>query len=185
LNIILASASPRRLELLSSLGDLHITVIPSNIKEDELDTLEPCVLATTLAFKKAKAVHEKNRDTLVLGADTIVVINDEVLGKPKDEAEAKEFFKKLCGRPHEVITGVALLSKENILVNHDVTIVTFKPYDERIVSNYLKTNKPFDKAGGYGIQDEELKNLIDSVDGDLTNVIGLPLNLVKEMIRGI
>ncbi|MCL2234263.1 MAG: Maf family protein [Firmicutes bacterium] len=185
--IILASASPRRFELLNGLGNLILEVIPSNIDESGFEALEPHVLAMTLAEKKAKAVQEKleNNDFPILGADTIVVTDGEVLGKPKNENEAREFFKKLCGKSHNVITGVSVVLKNNVETDFEKTIVAFKSYDETIIEPYLKSKKPFDKAGGYGIQDEELKDLIESIEGDINNVIGLPTLLVEKILKKI
>lgn len=181
MRIILASASPRRRELIKKIPSLEVEIIPSDADEDIIKTNKENYVKT-LAEIKAKAVFNKHGGNVV-GADTVVVINDEILGKPKDEDDARQTFLKLCGKTHEVLTGVALVCNKGVYSDFEVTKVTFNEYDEAIVSAYIASKSPFDKAGGYGIQDELLKPLIKGIEGDEDNVIGLPVKKLKEMLE--
>ena len=180
MRIILASASPRRRELIKKIPSLDVEVIPSDADENICESNKENYVKT-LATLKAKAVFNKYGGNVV-GADTVVVINDEILGKPKDEADARATFLKLCGKTHEVLTGIALVNENGVYSDFEVTKVTFNDFDEKLVKAYIETKSPFDKAGGYGIQDELLKPLIRGIDGDLDNVIGLPVEKLKQML---
>lgn len=178
MRLILASASPRRIELIKRLKYLDVTVRPANVDErtDKTDDKEAVM---DLAEQKARAVKS---DALVLGADTMVVAGGKRLGKPHSADEAYEMFRLLCGRPHKVLTGVCLMSKDKTVKACEETTVEFAPYDEDIISAYISTGKPFDKAGGYGVQDDELQGLILRITGDYDNVLGLPVRLVDALI---
>ncbi len=178
MRLILASASPRRAELIKKLKYLEVEVRPANVDErtDKTDDREAVM---DIAERKARAVRS---DDLVLGADTVVVAGGKRLGKPKTADEAREMFALLCGAPHKVLTGVCLIGGDKAVKACEETTVEFASYDEKLVEEYIATGKPFDKAGGYGIQDEELAPLVKSITGDYDNVVGLPIRLVDLLI---
>lgn len=180
MRIILASASPRRKELIKKIPFLEVQIIPSSIDEN-IPIVEPALYVKTLAQTKAKSVYDKFGGNVV-GADTVVVIDGEILGKPKDSNEARQTFRKLCGKTHEVLTGIALYCDDGVCTDYERTLVTFNEYDEAVINAYIKSGLPFDKAGGYGIQDEGLKPIVKGIDGDEDNVIGLPLQKLREML---
>jgi len=180
LQIILASGSPRRRELLHQLG-LDFVVIPSQYDEHSHPPLPPAPLAEHLALSKAREVAARYPDALVIGADTIVVLDGEVLGKPRDREEAVAMLRRLSGREHEVITGVAVLQGDRRRVEHEVTKVRFRPLDEGQIRRYVATGEPMDKAGAYGIQGRAAA-MIESICGDYFNVVGLPLSRIAQML---
>ena len=181
--IILASASPRRRELVKKIDGFSFTVEPSFAKENYGSLSLPEDITMFLAAKKAQEVFER-RGGLVLGADTVVATEDgKILGKPENFEQAEEMFRLLCGKTHTVVTGICLYSKEKKITKFEKTYVTFGAFNAEIVYNYIKSGNAYDKAGGYGIQDESLKPLIKRVDGDFDNVIGLPVRLVKEILK--
>ena len=181
--IILASCSPRRRELVQKIDGFTFTAEPSFTVETYGDLTNAEDITVLLAERKAAEVFAR-KGGLVLGADTVVVAPDgEILGKPNAFAEAEKFFRLLCGNTHSVVTGVCLLCKEKKIMKFEKTYVTFGAFDEKIVYNYIKSGNAYDKAGGYGIQDAELSPLIERVDGDLDNVIGLPVGLLKEILK--
>ena len=179
MKLTLASASPRRVELIKKLDYLEVTVKPSAVNEI-ITKDNPREIVMELAEQNARAVCEGE---LTLGADTMVFLDDAKLGKPKSVEEAYEMFRRLCGRTHSVITGVCLTDKSKCVTSCEESFVTFAPYDDKIVTNYVQTGKPFDKAGGYGLQDSELASLIKEVTGDYDNVLGLPVRLVDTLVR--
>lgn len=180
--LILASASPRRRELLSSLG-IPFEIVPADIDEWAPPRLpRPERLARRLAREKALAVSSTNPETIVLASDTIVVDRGELLAKPVDAAEARTMLQRLRGRRHNVITGVALLpGTRPIRVAHQVTHVWMRDYSDEEIERYIERGEPFDKAGGYAIQDEEF-HPVERFEGCYSNVVGLPLGRVIEML---
>ena len=176
--VTLASRSPRRRELIKKIDGLTVNVTESGVEENATAS-SPELLVQQLAFIKAKAVYERDGG-IVIGADTIVAIDGQVLGKPKTVDEADGFFRLLCGKTHQVYTGLAVISDKREITTVECTNVTFAPYDSETVQKYIASGSPFDKAGGYGIQDEMLKPMIESVEGDLDNVIGLPVELLRK-----
>lgn len=174
-SIILASTSPRRAELLRQLT-LNFKVVPSTVTEIHHDQLSVREAAQINAYRKARAVAKKYPDTLVLGADTLVCLETTLFGKPATLEEAYEMLEKLQGRTHQVVTAVCLM----LLRNHrqrifcESTSVTFRPLDAVKIRRYLTRVNPLDKAGGYAIQ-EEGDQLVESISGSYTNVVGLPL----------
>ena len=181
MRLILASASPRRRELIKKIDGLEVEICPSQT-EERTEQTDPVRYATSLASLKAKDVFNR-KGGLVLGADTIVVMGDEILGKPHAREEANEMFVKLCGRTHRVITGLCIVGEDRRMEDAEVSYVTFGDYDGELVGRYIESGAPFDKAGGYGIQDEALRPLIKEVKGDFDNVIGLPVKKVEEMLK--
>ncbi len=181
MQVTLASKSPRRRQLIAKIPFLEVKIVVSNEEEKSIFT-RPEELTIDLAKQKATAVR-KIVGGVVIGADTVVSVDGKILGKPKSEEEAKAFFRQLCGRSHEVYTGIAVISdkrEETVAVK---TEVIFNDYDSDIVDEYVKSGAPFDKAGGYGIQDEKLAPLIAGVKGDLDNVIGLPVSALKTILE--
>jgi septum formation protein maf len=181
MKITLASASPRRRQLISRIGGLEVSIIPSGADE-HVEASSPEELVKKLALKKAETVFSVSGG-IVVGADTVVVADGRVLGKPGDDAEARSFFRLLCGRTHEVITGLAVINGLKSVTASESTLVTFNDFDDGIIERYIADGRPFDKAGGYGIQDAELKPLIAKIEGDEDNVIGLPVNLLRTMLE--
>lgn len=188
--IILGSASPRRRELLAQIG-VDFTVRVSR-KEEIYHSTVPEEIVKELALMKAENVAEElraDRDMIVLGADTIVVLDDAILGKPKDEEEAFRMIHSLQGRTHEVYTGVAVLDfgKEGkkSVVNHAVgTKVFVHAMSDEEIRGYIATGEPMDKAGGYGIQGR-FAPYIDRIEGDYYNVVGLPVSYVYQVLKGL
>lgn len=185
--IILASGSPRRKKLLSQI-DLTFEVIPSTVKEETSET-EPGKIVEDLAFQKAADIAGKNRNSLIIGADTIVVFKGEVLGKPCHEKEAEEMLQKLSGTFHEVYTGVALIQTDDSgeiagqRIFHEQTKVFFSALTTQEIRKYIATGSPFDKAGAYGIQDDMGAVFIQKIEGDYYNVVGLPLNRLYNELK--
>ena len=180
MGIILASNSPRRKELLKE-HNIRFEVIPSNYDEkinDELNVYENVV---HLAKMKCLDVYNSHKDQIVLAADTIVVYDNEILGKPKDEKDAFRMLSLLSGKTHEVITGVAVGKNGDIQVNYEVSKVTFKEITEEEILEYIKTKEPLDKAGSYAIQGIGNK-FIEGYEGEYDNIVGLPMKLVLKML---
>ena len=189
--IILASASPRRTELLKQAG-FTFTVIPSSIKEQRTET-SPDKLAEDLAFQKAEDVYQSvkqdytGKDFMVIGADTIVYYDGEVLGKPADEQEAFDMLKMLSDRTHQVYTGLAIILKKadekQIYLMHERTDVTFYPISDHELKDYIATGDPLDKAGAYGIQGPFAVH-VKKINGDYNNVVGLPIARLYQSLQG-
>lgn len=182
IKLILASASPRRKELIKGCF-LNYEVQAADIDED-LPYDSPVELVEKLSKLKAKAVLEERSDenVLVIGSDTIVVLEDQVLGKPKNKDEAREMLKLLSGKTHEVLTGVALLSLDKEIVFYEKTSVKFTAISEDLLELYLDTGESLDKAGAYGIQGNAL-SFIEKVNGSYSNVVGLPVDRLLVEIK--
>jgi len=180
LELILASASPRRAGLLKQLG-FPFKVLASSIDERELSQKEE---VEQLALAKAKSVAEKVPAGIVLGADTIVLCNGQILGKPQDEAEAKKMLAFLSGKSHQVVTGVAVVRAEDgfFLTSREETEVIFRELDEKEINYYISTGEPLDKAGAYGIQGKGAL-LVQAIHGCYYNVVGLPLVRVFQLLQ--
>lgn len=172
-NIVLASKSPRRQELLR-LMDLPFRIVLKDVDESYPAHLSPAEIAVYIAEKKAKAFDETVTDEVVLTADTIVCIDDKILGKPDDAAHAIEMLTLLSGRMHTVITGVCLFYQQRYHSFYDVSEVYFSKLPEHEIVSYVEKYKPFDKAGSYGIQERIGLIGIERINGSYTNVVGLP-----------
>jgi septum formation protein len=190
--IVLASASPRRQELLRNAG-IPFTVHPANISEIPQAGESPRDCAERLAREKAQSVLRQQLGRVVLGADTIVVVEGEILGKPRDEADAMRMLRLLSGRTHQVITGVCLVGPirrtENQKLKTDfedtrseTTLVSMTTLTDNDIHSYITTGEPLDKAGAYAIQGKASR-WIPRVDGDYFNVVGLPIALVYRMLQ--
>lgn len=172
--IILASASPRRRELLS-LSPLPFTIEPAKGTEPPVDpTLSPEENVLRLAALKAEEVAARHPEALVIGCDTVVAVDGDILGKPIDEEDAARMLRALSGREHAVYTGVCLLSPEGGERFCERTAVRFRSLSAQEIAWYVSTGEPLDKAGAYGIQ-ERAAMFIEGIDGDYANVVGLPL----------
>ncbi|MBC3939764.1 septum formation protein Maf [Anaerotruncus massiliensis (ex Liu et al. 2021)] len=172
--IILASQSPRRQELLGFLFP-RFTVRVSEADETLPEGIAPDEAVRTLALRKARAVAPEAPGAFVIGADTVVAIDGLILGKPRDEADAAGMLRRLSGRTHQVYTGVALLGGGREECFHECTGVTFAPLTDGEIAWYLSTGEPFDKAGSYGIQGYGAR-FIERISGDYFTVMGLPLH---------
>ena len=173
--LILASASPRRVELLRQLG-LDFSVVPSEVKEIEHEELSAQELSQINAYRKARSVAKKYPDALVLAADTLVSLETELFGKPASLEAAYLMLERLQGRAHQVVTAICLLHlrhrRQKIFC--ESTAVAFRPLDAVKIRRYLTQVNPLDKAGAYGIQDRG-EELVEKIAGSYTNVVGLPL----------
>ena len=189
MKVILASGSPRRRELLKSIYS-NFEVITSDADESISDC-EPDKLVEELSYRKAKAVYDKvydelDEDYMVIGADTIVYYDGEVLGKPIDSDDAKDMLSMLSNRTHQVYTGVTVIARVSCFKTSfsfsEKTDVTFYPIDSFEIADYVKTGSCLDKAGSYGIQDEFCKH-VKKIDGDYNNVVGLPVSRFYQELK--
>ncbi len=184
MEIILASASPRRKELLSLL-DIPFKTMVSDADETIDTSLPFYFIAESLSLKKAAAVAKNVREhALIIGADTIVVTDNKILGKPKDEQDAFNMLKELSGKWHSVISGVTVL--DNITAKSESfyveTKVKFSELSDEEINTYIKTKEPMDKAGAYGIQGKGSK-FIEKIEGDYFNVVGLPVHALYKVLK--
>jgi septum formation protein len=178
--LVLASQSPRRAEILRHAG-IPFTVRPANVDETPLPNESPAHYVERLASAKAAAVPAAPGE-IVLGADTTVVIGDEMLGKPSSESDARRMLALLAGRQHQVITGICLKLSAIFVCDSAVTAVTFAPMTESEIAAYAATGEPLDKAGAYAIQGLASK-YVEKIDGCYFNVVGLPVALVYAHLR--
>ena len=181
--LILASASPRRSELLRNAG-IAFEVDPADIHEEPLAGEAPMDYAQRLARDKAKTVFARHRDALVLGADTVVVVDDHLLEKPANAEDAARMLRLLSGRAHHVITGVSLLASDFERTEAEVSQVTFVPMSEPEIAEYVASGEPMDKAGAYGIQGMASR-WVERIEGDYFNVVGLPVARVYRMLKHV
>ena len=182
---ILASGSPRRKQLLNQIG-LEFTVIPSDVDEDFTLDLPPEAFTEHWAREKAKSVAKIHLDSLIVGADTIVVLDGNILGKPKDKKDSFNMLQSLSGKTHEVITGVSFISLEQELDHtfNERTFVSFNTLSDRDINSYIDIYNPLDKAGSYGIQDWFSVH-IHRVEGCYYNVMGLPLSSFYSYFKSV
>jgi septum formation protein len=190
--IVLASASPRRQELLRNAG-IPFEVQPADIDETPRPGESPRDCAERLALEKALAIFQNRPEGFVLGADTIVVVDDAILGKPRDADDAARMLRLLSGRPHAVITGVCLVgsaasrqlpaaSEPKTQTVSETTLVTMCEISDTEIGDYILTGEPMDKAGAYAIQGMASR-WITRIEGDYSNVVGLPVALVYRMLK--
>lgn len=183
--IVLASNSPRRLMLLRQIG-IEPVVVPSHVPEYSKEGESPEDTALRLATEKAREVARQFKEGFVIGADTVVVIDGEQLGKPKDINDARRMLRLLSGRSHVVVTGLAVINSKSseqklTLVK---TKVTFKPLSEEDIDAYISTGDPMDKAGAYGIQGRAAA-FIEGIEGCYSNVVGLPLSEMMDILKAL
>ena len=184
--LILASQSPRRVDLLTEAG-YAFEAIPANVDEAHDASLTPPELTCANARLKAHAISQQRPEAIVLGADTLVYVDDTPLGKPADVAEAITMLQRLVGRTHQVCTGVVLSRQSpepTELVFHTITEVTFHPLTKPQIEAYLSKINPLDKAGGYAAQDHG-KDIIARTEGSWTNVVGLPMETLATKLEAL
>ncbi len=179
--LILASASPRRRELIT-LIDKNVKIHPSDVDETLPEGIPSESAPEFLAVKKAKSVAEIYPDDTVIGSDTSVIIEGEILGKPRNREDAKRMLLQLSGKVHKVITGCAIFKSGRSISFSEVTEVRFHPLSEREIEDYLDTDEPFDKAGAYGIQGYG-SLLVEGINGDYFNVVGLPVSRLAKVLK--
>ena len=180
--LILASASPRRKRLLEQIG-LPFIAMPSNADENQVEG-KPSAIACHHAEKKGRVIQSQIPNQWILGADTIVVLGDTILGKPKDHNDAQAMLRLLGGKEHQVITGFCMIDPSGALIHSEsvTTLVRMKDLTEDEITGYIETGEPFGKAGGYAIQGIG-SFLIEGITGDYSNVVGLPVfALIKALV---
>lgn len=181
--IVLASSSPRRHQLLEMLGIEHI-VDPADIDEEPGDGEAAEALAVRLARGKASAVATRHPGTVVLSADTLVVLGSDILGKPSSPEDATAMLRRLAGDEHRVVTAVAVARDRSVWDRCDVTHVWFRPLSDEMISAYVATGESLDKAGSYGVQGYGAA-LVERIEGDYFGVMGLPLRLVVDLLEEV
>lgn len=180
--VILASNSPRRREILGKFIDFE--AVAAEVKEDNDFYKSPETLVMALAFEKANSVAVKHEDAIVIGADTVVEIEGEILGKPKSREDAKRMMEKLRGKTHKVITGFSIidLSSDKKYMDYEVTEVVFKDLSDEDIEAYLNKAEYMDKAGAYGIQ-EEAALFVEKIEGDYLNIVGFPISKIYTVLK--
>ncbi len=183
--IILASGSPRRQELLTSIG-VEFSIIKPDVDEEGFDVahLTPYQLVEFLAEKKAGSVANSHPQAFVIGSDTVVSLENQVLGKPHDEAEAFTMLRQLQGNCHHVISGISVCYNGQCISSHAVTEVTMDPMNDELIRQYIATGEPMDKAGAYAIQGYT-SLFIPRINGCYFNVVGMSLNLLNRLVRQV
>ena len=181
--LILASKSPRRKELLKQIG-IPFVVVVSDAEEVSGNSWTPAALVVENAKRKARAVAEKYPDSPVLGADTVVSSEGKIFGKPKDKDEARKMLTALSGKMHEVTTGLALINRNEIRTTNVTTKVFFDTMTKADIDAYIATEESMDKAGAYTIQGKAAR-FIEKIEGSYSNVVGLPLNALIQLGKGL
>lgn len=182
MNIILASASPRRKNILD-LFNIDYSIEISDSEEVVLNQFSPCVNAMHIAYLKASNIAKNNPKSTVLAADTLVSIESKIFGKAKDSNDAYQMIQALSGKKHEVITGFCIINKEKniVYVDYVKTYVYFRNLSNDIINKYIETNEYMDKAGAYAIQGKA-SILVDKIDGDYFNVVGFPISEINSVL---
>jgi len=181
--LVLASASPRRADLLRSAG-FQFQVVPVDVDERPLAGEDPAVMVQRLATEKAALVSDRVPDGAVIGADTVVVVDAVILGKPGDDRDAAGMLRRLSGRSHEVLTGVAVHANGRRLVAVERTVVWFLPLSDADIAWYVSSGEPLDKAGAYAVQGLASR-FVTRIEGSYSNVVGLPVARVCELLNRI
>ncbi len=183
MRVILASKSPRRKEILENIG-IDFEIIVSDVDESSAET-DPCRLVEDLSLSKAKAVADtldSMKDTLVIGCDTVVVNDNKILGKPKSKKNAYEMISSFSGSSHKVISGLSLIYQDKFISKSEITTVYFDKLTNEEIEEYVNMSEPYDKAGGYAVQGYFSK-YIKRIDGCYQNVVGMPVNLLHNMLK--
>lgn len=183
MQIVLASGSPRRKELLEMLGLENMLIIPAVGEERAPEGAGPEELVKALSAQKAMEIAaQRDEDDVIIGADTIVWVNGQVFGKPHSEEEAAQMLRVLSGNTHEVYTGVTVIKGDSVISEAERSLVHFRPLSEAEISAYIATKEPMDKAGAYGAQGKAAL-FVRGIEGDFFNVMGLPLCRLGEMLK--
>ena len=182
--ILLASKSPRRKQLFEeNIGLEYLTYTPQ-IDEHASDYLkDPISIVRDISLRKANSIPSDYKDYIVITADTIVVYNNEIIGKPKDELDAKNTLKKLSNNTHEVITAFTIKKGNQIITNHVISYVTFYDLKDELINVYVASKSPLDKAGAYGIQDGDKFKIVKKYKGSYTNIVGFPIDEIKQALK--
>lgn len=180
--IILASRSPRRKQLLEQAG-IPFTIQSAEVAEDFPDHLPPAKVPEYIAANKAAAIAKQEPDSIIIAADTVVILENRIIGKPKDEADAREMLRALSGKKHEVVTGVVLQRSEKKQSFSETTEVYFHPLSDEQIHYYISQYQPYDKAGAYAIQEWIGLVGIEKIRGDYYNVMGLPVQSLMQALK--
>lgn len=178
---ILASTSPRRKEIFEK-ANLDFKIVESNYIENNHEQIDPYLLAEKLAFGKANEVAKRYPNQIVIGADTIVVVAGEVIGKPRDYKDAFEILKKLSNSYQEVVTGVAIIYNDEYHIFHEISEVIFRDLSDNEIIDYINTGEPFDKAGAYAIQGKA-NDFVIKYNGEMENIVGFPIKRFLKELR--
>ncbi len=183
ITMILASKSPRRIELMTLAG-FDFKSVPATGEENIPDGTLPCDAVLMLSRQKAQEIAEKYPDDTVIGADTVVALDNEIMGKPKNEQDAFDMLKKLSGKTHSVLTGVCVISPDKHIHFYEKTEVEFYPLGDDEIWQYIASGEPMDKAGAYGIQ-EKGAMFVKRINGDFYNVVGLPVARLARELKSV
>ena len=183
MQIILASQSPRRRELLERMGISHFDIIPAKGEERAQPGLTPERLVEELSRQKAAEIAAAHPDALIIAADTVVAVDGTVLGKPHDRDDAVRMLQTLSGREHTVYSGLTVCWQGRSVTQHEATAVRFRPLSQDDIHHYVSTGEPMDKAGSYGIQGYGC-TLVEGISGDYYNVVGLPVCRLSQILSG-
>lgn len=181
MNIILASASPRRRELMNLITD-DFTAVSVDADETIPENIDIFRASEYLAEIKAESALKNFPEDIIIGCDTTVICNNKILGKPKDKNECHEFMKMLSGHTHQVATGCCIMNKNTVTSFTVITDVTFRELSDNEIKEYISSDEPYDKAGGYGIQGKG-SLLIEKINGDYFNVVGLPVSRLNQELK--
>lgn len=176
---LLASKSPRRKEMMNQISSSFLTFSPDIDESVSLDLKDPIKIVKDISLRKAKKAKEEYKDLVIIAADTIVVFDNKIYGKPKDEEDAKKILRELSGNTHEVITAYTLIKDEKIITNTVTSKVIFNDLSDELINGYVKSGSPLDKAGAYGIQDNDIFPIIKSYVGSYDNIKGFPVTEIQ------
>lgn len=182
--LILASSSPRRRELLKTIYD-DFKIIPSDVDEEVSPSLSPLEAVLEIAKRKGDKIHEEYPHDTVISADTIVVIDNQIIGKPKDIEDAKRLLRLLSGKVHTVITAYCIYKEDTFIENHVISSVLFYELSDKLINDYVASGSPLDKAGAYGVQDNDKFPTVKSIEGSVNNVIGFPLEEIQKDLEKV
>lgn len=176
--IILASKSPRRKELMKEITP-SFSIVTEEINESESYVLRPLEAVQDIAYRKGVAVSKKYPNDVVISADTIVTLDNLIIGKPKDKEDAKRILKFLSNKKHQVITAYAIFHKEGIIRNYVISDVYFENLSNQLIDDYIASGSPMDKAGAYGVQDNNEFHIVSKIKGSYSNIVGFPVEEIK------
>ena len=182
--MVLASKSPRRRELMKRITPDFI-VFDSDVDEDRYKKLSPIDASKCISLKKAQVAKFAYPDEIIISADTIVVLDNKIINKPKNKKDAYDILKKLSNKEHEVITAFTVIKEDKTITDIVVSIVIFNDLNDDLINSYIESGSPLDKAGAYGIQDNEKFPIVKSYTGSYDNIVGFPVDEIKEVLESI